>query len=165
MVKGASRGTCKIGALTVDREKLLVAWTHAGVAYVDRAAPATRREMRRRMRMEFEEAPVPALGALARGPRRVDLPIDLTWARDYERDVLLAALTIPWGQTRPYSWLAREARRPLAVRAAASIIARNPLWRLIPCHRVVYKDGRAGPYGSSGAARKRTLLRREGVAI
>lgn len=161
--------TINIATLTVAGEKLFVAWTNAGVAYVESASPARRREMRRRMKVEFEEARLPAiirsaLAAAARG-RDDGVPIDLTWARDYERDVLLAARTIPWGQTRPYSWLAREARRPLAVRAAASIIANNPLWRLVPCHRVIYKDGRLGPFGSSGAARKRALLRREGVIV
>ncbi|HXW50719.1 MAG TPA: MGMT family protein, partial [Candidatus Acidoferrales bacterium] len=57
--------------------------------------------------------------------------------------------------------------RPLAVRAAASAMARNPLWLLVPCHRVVYADGRLGPYGNGaiGQARKRALLAREGVHL
>jgi len=72
---------------------------------------------------------------------------------------------LPRGQTRPYSWLAREARRPLAVRAAASAIAKNPLWLLVPCHRVIAANGTIGSYGPSGVARKRELLKREGVVL
>jgi len=63
---------------------------------------------------------------LARGAHDTDLPIDLTWARDYERDVLFAAMRIPWGETRPYRWLAREARRPLAELLLAEFVESHP---------------------------------------
>ncbi len=160
-----SSGTCKIG-----KHHLRVAWTHAGIAYVDGASAAAQNEMRLRMRMELNAKPVPklirdALTAALGGGGIIDVPIDLTWARDFERDVLLAAREIPAGQTRPYRWLARQARRPLAIRAAASIIARNPLWLLVPAHRVVYANGKLGPYGHSGVAQKRALLKREGVEL
>lgn len=120
--------------------------------------------------MELVGRPVPkviarALKRAATASVDVDVPIDLTWARDFERDVLIAAREIPAGQTRSYSWLARQARRPLAVRAAASAIANNPLWLLVPCHRVIYADGTLGPYGRKGNARKRALLAREGVKL
>lgn len=143
-----------------------------GVAFVETESRAARAEAGRRLKMRLEDTPVPklireSLAALGRGARDVDVPVDLTWARDYERDVLFAAMSIPWGETRPYRWLAREAHRPLAVRAAASTIARNPLWLIIPCHRVVRADGTIGAYGSgaAGVARKRALLKREGVLI
>jgi O-6-methylguanine DNA methyltransferase len=143
-----------------------------GVAFVSTDSRAARTEANRRLKMRLESKPVPKLiresvVALGRGERAVGVPVDLTWARDYERDVLFAAMRIPWGETRPYRWLAREAHRPLAVRAAASVIARNPLWLIIPCHRVVRADGTIGAYGSGtkGVARKRALLKREGVII
>ena len=143
-----------------------------GVAYVATDSRVARAEASRRLKMRLEQNSVPklireSLVALGRGARKVDVPVDLTWARDYERDVLLAAMSIPWGETRPYRWLAREAHRPLAVRAAASVIARNPLWLIIPCHRVVRADGTIGAYGSGavGLARKRALLKREGVLL
>ncbi len=143
-----------------------------GVAFVSTDSRAARAEANRRLKMRLESKPVPklireSLVALGRGARAVDVPVDLTWARDYERDVLFAAMRIPWGETRPYRWLAREAHRPLAVRAAASVIARNPLWLIIPCHRVVRADGTIGAYGqgATGVARKRALLKREGVIL
>ena len=143
-----------------------------GVAYVREDSRAARVDASRRLKMRLESKPVPklvreSLAALGRGARDTDVPVDLTWARDYERDVLFAAMRIPRGETRPYGWLAREAHRPLAVRAAASAIARNPLWLIVPCHRVVRADGSIGAYGSgkAGVARKRALLKREGVVL
>jgi methylated-DNA-[protein]-cysteine S-methyltransferase len=143
-----------------------------GVAYVDEEVRGIRSEIERRIKMSLKEERVPplirdGLVKIARVAKEIDLPIDLTWARDYERDVLFAAMRIPWGETRPYRWLAREARRPLAVRAAASAIAKNPLWLIVPCHRVVRADGSIGQYGegAKGVAKKRRLLAREGVQI
>jgi O-6-methylguanine DNA methyltransferase len=164
------RGSCSTGVVTVGRTKLRVAWTHAGVAFADHVGDTTIEAVERRLKMRLEPRPVPkiirdALAAAAKGAKEIDVPIDLTWATEYEREVLSAALSIPWGQTRPYSWLAREARRPLAVRAAASAIAKNPLWLLIPCHRVIAANGKIGSYGPSGVGRKRELLAREGVKL
>jgi len=143
-----------------------------GVAFVSEEARGIKAEIERRLKMSLKDERVPALirdglAKLARGAKDTDLPIDLTWARDYERDVLFAAMRIPWGETRPYRWLAREARRPLAVRAAASAIAKNPLWLIVPCHRIVRADGSIGQYGegAKGVARKRRLLAREGIAL
>jgi O-6-methylguanine DNA methyltransferase len=153
----------------VAGERLRVAWTGAGICAVERESLHARRAISRRLRMELIDTKAPsslrrALMTAGRG-RNDDFPLDLSWARDFEREVLVAAREIPYGQTRSYSWLARTARRPLAVRAAASVMARNPLWLLVPCHRVIYADGRLGPYGSSGQRRKLELLAREGVHV
>lgn len=162
----AWRGVCSTGVVRVGTQRLRVAWTSAGIAFVDDEEPGIKHRIEKRTRMQLVEKPVPAairraLVKAAKCPGGDEVPIDLTWARDYERDVLLAARTIPWGETRPYSWLAREARRPLAVRAAASIIARDPLWLLVPWHRVVYKDGKIGADGSAYGKRKRAMLANE----
>ena len=161
--------TCQSAVVSIARERLRVAWTNAGIAAVVADSASARRSLAKRVRMDLIDRPFPAalreaLKTAARG-ERVDVPLDLAWAREFERDVLEAARQIPRGQTRSYSWLARTARRPLAVRAAASVMANNPLWLLIPCHRVIYADGRVGPYGRSGNNRKRQLLAREGVRI
>jgi len=162
----AWRPVCSTGVTEVEGKRLRVAWTSAGVAFVDDATPTAKRLMAKRLKMQLVEAPVPAriraaLVKSAKRPGGDDVPIDLSWARDYERDVLLAARTIPWGETRPYSWLAREARRPRAVRAAASAISRNPLWFLVPWHRVVYKDSAGKKASTAFAKRKQWLLERE----
>jgi methylated-DNA-[protein]-cysteine S-methyltransferase len=162
----AWRGVCSTGVVRVGAQRLRVAWTSVGIAFVDHDKPGIRGRIEKRIKMQLLEKPVPAvirraLIKAAKRPGGDDVPIDLTWARDYERDVLLAARTIPWGETRPYSWLAREARRPLAVRAAASVIARDPLWLLVPWHRVVHKGGKNGQAGGEFGRRKRELLGRE----
>jgi O-6-methylguanine DNA methyltransferase len=162
----AWRCVCSTGVVRVGAQRLRVAWTSAGIAFVDDEEPGIKHRIEKRTKLQLVEKPVPAairraLVKAAKRPGGDEVPIDLTWARDYERDVLLAARTIPWGETRPYSWLAREARRPLAVRAAASVIARDPLWLLVPWHRVVYKDGKIGADGSAYGKRKREMLARE----
>jgi O-6-methylguanine DNA methyltransferase len=163
------RPAANTAVLSVDGRRLRAVWTNSGICAVDEESLSTRRALEHRLWMTLIDAKVPAalrqaLATAARG-KGDDFPLDLAWARDFERDVLLAAREIPYGETRSYSWLARQARRPLAVRAAATVMARNPLWLIIPCHRVVYADGRLGPYGSSGQARKRELLEREGVKL
>lgn len=162
----AWRGSGSTGIVRVGTQRLRVAWTSAGIAFVDEDEPGIKHRIEKRIKMQLVEKTVPAvirraLVKAAKRPGGDDAPIDLTWARDYERDVLLAARSIPWGETRPYSWLAREARRPLAVRAAASVIARDPLWLLVPWHRVVYKDGKIGADGTAYGKRKRAMLARE----
>lgn len=93
-------------------------------------------------------------------PRGVDL--DLGGLGGFARAVLAAAAGIPPGETRPYAWVAAEAGRPRAVRAAGSALARNPLPVLVPCHRVVRGDGALGEY-LFGTDLKRRLLLGEGM--
>jgi len=164
------RQPASTGLVRVGKTTLRVVWTYAGIAFVETEEDADMSAIEKRLKMTLSARRVPklirdALAAAAKGTSGVDAPIDLSWASDYEQEVLAAAMRIPRGQTRPYSWLAREARRPLAVRAAASAIAKNPLWLLVPCHRVIAANGTIGSYGPSGVARKRELLKREGVVL
>ena len=164
------RGVCSTAIVNVGARSLRIAWTNSGIAFAGDAAEAPTDIVEHRLKMRLVERKPPALlrqalVAAEKGSKMVDVPIDLSWATEYEQLVLWAALSIPWGETRPYSWLAREARRPLAVRAAASAIARNPLWLLIPCHRVIAANNKIGSYGPSGVKRKRELLAREGVVL
>ena len=163
------RRTGSTGEVSAGKQRLRVAWTHAGIAFVDESDVDVA-DVEKRLKMRLIEKPVPpifrsSLVEAAKGARDVDVPIDLSWASEYIQEVIAAAMRIPRGQTRPYSWLAREARRPLAVRAAATAMAKNPLWLLVPCHRVIAADGTIGSYGSTGVERKRELLKREGVTL
>lgn len=102
-------------------------------------------------------AATPPTGGL--GPR-----LDLGGTSEFEYDVLSATRRIPAGQVRPYSWVAREAGRPKAVRAVGSVLGRNPVPLLIPCHRVVRSDGALGEY-MFGPAHKQALLRDEDLDL
>ena len=62
--------------------------------------------------------------------------------------------------------VAKAIRKPLAVRAVANAIGKNPYPPKIPCHRVIRSDGSLGGYsGKGGIQQKRRLLRSEKVFI
>lgn len=98
-----------------------------------------------------------------RSKRAADVPLDLAWLPDFERQVLRKTLEIPRGEVRPYAWVAAELGRPLAVRAVGNALARNPVPFVVPCHRVVRSDGTIGRYGAGGPSAKRALLVAEGL--
>ena len=55
----------------------------------------------------------------------------------FQQEVWLALCAIPYGQTRSYGQLAAALGRPSAARAVGGACRRNPIWLMIPCHRVV----------------------------
>ncbi len=150
-----------------------VAFNDLGISAVHRAesdeafAAAFRRRFGRPI---FPSAEPPAtlrraMGQWERGERAEAmerLRFDLRGVSEFGRAVLLKALDIPWGEVRPYYWLAREIGNPRAVRAVGTALGDNPIPLLIPCHRVVRSDGRIGSYGF-GSEAKRALLAVEGL--
>jgi len=59
----------------------------------------------------------------------------------FQRQVWNALLTIPFGETRSYSQIARQIGNPTAVRAVGAANGRNPVSIIVPCHRVVGSTG------------------------
>jgi AraC family transcriptional regulator of adaptative response/methylated-DNA-[protein]-cysteine methyltransferase len=90
---------------------------------------------------------------------RLDLPLDLQ-VTAFQRQVYEALRAIPVGETRTYSQLAQAVGRPRAVRAVANACASNPTALIVPCHRIVRKNGELGGY-RWGAERKEALLELE----
>jgi methylated-DNA-[protein]-cysteine S-methyltransferase len=86
--------------------------------------------------------------------------LDLSLATAFQREVWQLTRLIPYGETRSYGWIAERLGRAGAGRAVGQALARNPLPIIIPCHRVVAKDGGLGGY-SGGLAKKGYLLRLE----
>ena len=73
---------------------------------------------------------------------------------------------IPRGSVKTYSQVAKGIGKPLAVRAVANAIGKNPYAPKIPCHRVVKSDGSLGGYsGKGGIKTKRFLLKKEGIRL
>ena len=73
---------------------------------------------------------------------------------------------IPRGKVKTYSEVAKSIGKPLAVRAVANAIGKNPLAPQIPCHRVIRSDGSLGGYsGKGGIKTKRLLLKKEGITL
>lgn len=89
--------------------------------------------------------------------------VDLTKYSDFQRRVWEVTRLIPYGETRSYSWVAEKTGNRNAVRAAGQALGANPLPVIIPCHRVLTKDGTMGGY-SGGIDMKRYLLWREASA-
>ena len=69
-------------------------------------------------------------------------------------------LQIPYGQTISYEQLAADVGRPGACRAVGTANGKNRIAIVIPCHRVVNKNGQLGGYGG-GLWRKKALLNLE----
>ena len=73
---------------------------------------------------------------------------------------------IPRGKVKTYSEVAKAIGKPLAVRAVANAIGKNPRAQQIPCHRVIRTDGSLGGYsGKGGIKTKRFLLKKEGITL
>jgi len=148
-----------------------VAHSKAGISMVSRASSAAAFERRFRLRTgrpisAEKHVPPASLRALIRGLKgeeRKNLRFDLRGLSEFEQAVLRKALEIPSGEVRPYAWVAREIGHPEAVRATGSVLAKNPVPLLIPCHRVVRSDGHLGRYSLGGGHAKRRLLEVEGT--
>lgn len=91
-----------------------------------------------------------------------DLPLDVKGTA-FQWRVWRALQEIPFGETRTYSDVARSVGAPSAVRAVARACATNPVALVVPCHRVVPKNGSVGGY-RWGAERKKKLLALEGAS-
>lgn len=98
----------------------------------------------------------------ARG--RFELPLDLTLAAPFGRDVLAACARIPFGATASYAEVAADAGRPRASRAAGNALGANPVPIVVPCHRVLRTGGGLGGY-TGGLVVKEQLLALEGVLL
>lgn len=83
---------------------------------------------------------------------------------DMEVEVWKQLTKIKAGSTASYEDIARAIGRPKAARAVGNAVARNQVLRLIPCHRVVHKNGKVNKF-SGGVDLKRALLGMEGVKI
>ncbi len=85
---------------------------------------------------------------------------------EFQKLVWQAISEIPRGEVRTYTDIAKQIRRPTAVRAVGTACGKNPLLVTIPCHRVVTSSGKLGQYsGPGGVQAKITLLESEGVDI
>ncbi|MEO8207102.1 MAG: methylated-DNA--[protein]-cysteine S-methyltransferase [Chthoniobacterales bacterium] len=91
------------------------------------------------------------------------IPLDLHGS-DFQKTVWRAIARIPTGEVRSYQEIAKSIGRPRAARAVASACASNRIGILIPCHRVVRKDGSLSGY-HWGVKLKRRLLECEGVLL
>jgi AraC family transcriptional regulator of adaptative response/methylated-DNA-[protein]-cysteine methyltransferase len=103
------------------------------------------------------------VGAVTEPAAPIGLPLDRR-GTEFERRVWTALREVPAGTTVAYSDVARRIGTAVDSRDVAQACAENPLAVLVPCHRVVRKDGTLGGY-RWGVARKRALLAREAASV
>ncbi len=89
--------------------------------------------------------------------KKFTLPVEPE-GTEYQKRVWKAVMAIPYGETRTYRWVADVAGG--SPRSAGNALGANPIPIIIPCHRVLRKDGSIGGY-SSGTEIKRYLLKLE----
>jgi O-6-methylguanine DNA methyltransferase len=85
------------------------------------------------------------------------VPLDLSDVPEFQAKVLRAAGAIPFGQARPYAWVAQRIGHPRAVRAVGTALGKNPVPLIVPCHRVLKSDGGVGGYVFGTRVKERLL--------
>lgn len=161
----------RIAPLPVAIGTLWIAWNGRGVTTVDLGDDgpeiASRHEGQTGRRTVIADALPPRLAAAVErrlaGDRHADVPLDLRGRSAFEQAVWRKALEIPFGEVRPYGWVAAEIGRPRAVRAVGTALGHNPVPLVVPCHRVVRSDGLIGNYSLGGPHNKRAILSIEGL--
>lgn len=79
---------------------------------------------------------------------------------DFQKKVWNELLKIPFGKTVSYQEITNQLGDPKAIRAVANANGKNPLWIVVPCHRVIGSDGSLTGY-AGGLWRKKWLLDHE----
>lgn len=92
-----------------------------------------------------------------------NLPLEMA-GTPFQRSVWQALLTVPFGQTASYQQMADAVGKSKAVRAVGAANGRNPIAIIVPCHRIIGKNGNLTGYGG-GLWRKEWLLKHEGVLV
>jgi methylated-DNA-[protein]-cysteine S-methyltransferase len=171
----AAEGLLDLGYDVVDSPigPLLVAATGRGVAriYFD-AEPDHHLE---RLARTFGPRVLRAAATVAPARRQLDeyfegkrssfeLDVDLRGAAPFAQQVLDELARVPYGQTTTYGSLAAKVGAPRAARAVGTVMNRNPIPIVLPCHRVVGANGSLVGYGG-GLHVKEHLLRLEGALL
>lgn len=83
---------------------------------------------------------------------------------EFQKKVWRALSTIGFGKTCAYRDLAEQIGKPTAMRAVGAANGRNPISIIVPCHRVIGRDGKLTGY-AGGLERKQWLLLHEGIEL
>jgi AraC family transcriptional regulator of adaptative response/methylated-DNA-[protein]-cysteine methyltransferase len=151
--------------------QMIAAATDEGLCLLEfadrRMLPTEFRDLRTRLKAEFEEKPHPIidktisqLDEYFRGKRKeFDVPLNMP-GTPFQKQVWNILLEIPYGSTRSYKKQSERLGNPEAIRAVAGANGQNRIAIVIPCHRVIGEDGSMTGYGG-GIWRKKKLLELE----
>ncbi|HET7043423.1 MAG TPA: methylated-DNA--[protein]-cysteine S-methyltransferase [Gaiellaceae bacterium] len=147
---------------------LLVAATERGLARIHFGAAGQEEELARAFGVRVLRSPLDdvrrELDEYFAGTRRdFDLPLDLRVAA-FPAKVLAELARVPYGLTTTYGTLAASVGRPRAARAIGTVMNRNPIPIVLPCHRVLGANGSLTGY-AGGLDVKLKLLRLEGAIL
>ncbi len=79
--------------------------------------------------------------------------LDLSDFTPFQRRVYMITRAIPYGKVRTYGWIVDKLNLCNAQRAVGCALARNPIPIIIPCHRIIRKDGKPGGFSAPGGIR------------
>lgn len=149
-----------IGILEITEEKGCI----IGVCLLSKQAIILRKDMAGSLTPVLSEA-CQQLAEYFTGKRKAfELPIAYPCGTPFQHSVWNALRNIPYGETRSYEDIARAIGNPKAVRAIGQANTHNPILLLVPCHRVINKNGTIGGFGC-GVELKRKLLELEGAYV
>lgn len=98
------------------------------------------------------------------GSRKMfNIPIKLT-GTDFQKRVYEDTLKIPYGSTKTYGEIANSIVNPKSMRAVGMALGKNPIWIIIPCHRVIGKNNKLTGF-AGGIDKKLSLLKLENPEI
>ena len=148
---------------------LTLAATDKGLAFllVRRAGALRHRARRARPMPASAGSQRPATNSTATGTAAARRAFGCRWtctARAFQRAVWRALLDVPPGHTSTYGAIAKQVGAPQASRAAGAAIGRNPVAIIVPCHRIVGRDGSLTGF-AGGLKRKEALLQHEGALL
>ena len=150
-----------------------IAWGARGITGVqlpEQDQTATCARMARRFPSSAEADPplhvqqaMDAVTALLRGTPDEpvdlrDIVLDLEGVPPFHQRVYAVARGIPPGETMTYGELARQLGEPGAARAVGQALGANPFAPVVPCHRILAADGRAGGFSASGGVSTKLRL-------
>ncbi|MBM7855331.1 methylated-DNA-[protein]-cysteine S-methyltransferase [Desulfohalotomaculum tongense] len=94
-----------------------------------------------------------------------DYLVDLDWCTPFQRMVLQSIKSIPYGETRTYKQVAEMIGHPLASRAVGGALRSNRVLLVLPCHRVIRRDGSPGGFGGQPQWKEKLLKMEKIMAV
>lgn len=135
----------------------------SGLYYPGHWYPPGRNVLGARSESGFEQAEAQLAEYFAAERTEFELPTRLT-GDEFQRRVWELIDRIPYGETATYGAMATELGDPALARRVGGAVGRNPISIVVPCHRVVGKDGKLTGY-AGGLERKQHLLELEAPAM
>ncbi|MHC5252619.1 methylated-DNA--[protein]-cysteine S-methyltransferase [Listeria kieliensis] len=149
---------------TMQEQGLVLAKTNVGICFIGNSLDQLKSWQKRHLPKEVLQQDEAKLAAEKKqlldyyeGKRKTfDFPLDFE-VTPFSKRVYQALLQIPYGETTTYGEIAEKIGRKTAVRAVGRAIGANPIWIVVPCHRVIGKDGSLTGY-AGGLDMKTQLL-------